>query len=88
MELIILCFTTTHKQKNRRIFFSFTEQKVWEAARCSGAAPTYFKAFGPYIDGGLDANNPTLDLMTEIHEYNCGLKLRVREPALHSQLHI
>lgn len=69
------------------IFF-FTEQKVWEAARCSGAAPTYFKAFGPYIDGGLDANNPTLDLMTEIHEYNCGLKLRVREHALHPQLHI
>lgn len=57
------------------------EQKVWEAARCSGAAPTYFKAFGPYIDGGLDANNPTLDLMTEIHEYNCGLKLR-NEPHL------
>ncbi|XP_062589503.1 85/88 kDa calcium-independent phospholipase A2-like [Saccostrea cucullata] len=53
-----------------------SEQKVWEAARATGAAPTYFKAFGPYIDGGLDANNPTLDLLTEIHEYNCGLKLK------------
>lgn len=63
-------------------YFFFLEQKVWEAARCSGAAPTYFKAFGPYIDGSLDANNPTLDLITEIHEYNCGLKLRVRKSAL------
>lgn len=81
MELINWCFTSTYKYENRGIFF-FTEQKVWEAARCSGAAPTYFKAFGPYIDGGLDANNPTLDLITEIHEYNCGLKLRVRKSAL------
>ncbi|XP_061191986.1 85/88 kDa calcium-independent phospholipase A2-like [Saccostrea echinata] len=52
------------------------EQKVWEAARATGAAPTYFKAFGPYIDGGLEANNPALELLSEIHEFNCGLKLK------------
>ncbi|CAK6443919.1 unnamed protein product [Pipistrellus nathusii] len=46
------------------------EQLVWRAARSSGAAPTYFRPSGRYLDGGLLANNPTLDAMTEIHEYN------------------
>lgn len=53
------------------------EQLVWQAARCSGAAPTYFRASGPFLDGGLVSNNPTLDVMTEIHEYNIGLKTQV-----------
>ncbi|KAK1341605.1 hypothetical protein QTO34_018020 [Cnephaeus nilssonii] len=47
-----------------------SEQLVWRAARSSGAAPTYFRPSGRYLDGGLLANNPTLDAMTEIHEYN------------------
>ncbi|XP_006865253.1 PREDICTED: 85/88 kDa calcium-independent phospholipase A2 isoform X1 [Chrysochloris asiatica] len=47
-----------------------TEQLVWRAARSSGAAPTYFRPNGRFLDGGLLANNPTLDAMTEIHEYN------------------
>ncbi|NWU97505.1 PLPL9 phospholipase, partial [Upupa epops] len=46
------------------------EQLVWRAARCSGAAPTYFRPIGRFLDGGLLANNPTLDAMAEIHEYN------------------
>ncbi|KAI9556928.1 85 kDa calcium-independent phospholipase A2 [Daphnia sinensis] len=46
------------------------EQMVWQAARASGAAPTYFRAFGSFLDGGLIANNPTLDVLTEIQEYN------------------
>lgn len=46
---------------------------VWQAARASGAAPSYFRAFGRFLDGGLIANNPTLDAMTEIHEYNMAL---------------
>ena len=53
--------------------YIFTEQFVWQAARSSGAAPTYFRAFGRFLDGGLMANNPTLDLLTEINEYNMGL---------------
>ncbi|XP_052068311.1 85/88 kDa calcium-independent phospholipase A2-like [Mytilus californianus] len=52
------------------------EQLVWEAARSSGAAPTYFKQARAFVDGGMISNNPTLDTLTEIHEYNCGLKLR------------
>ncbi|KAH0616893.1 hypothetical protein JD844_028348 [Phrynosoma platyrhinos] len=46
------------------------EQLVWQAARSSGAAPTYFRPFGRFLDGGLLANNPTLDAMTEINDYN------------------
>ena len=54
-----------------------TEQYVWRAARSSGAAPTYFRAFGRFLDGGLISNNPTLDMMTEIHEYHTGLRALV-----------
>ena len=50
------------------------QQSVWRAARSSGAAPTYFRASGRYIDGGLVANNPTLDILTEIHERNSALR--------------
>ncbi|XP_055605449.1 85/88 kDa calcium-independent phospholipase A2 isoform X2 [Uranotaenia lowii] len=49
-------------------------QLVWQAARATGAAPSYFRAFGRFLDGGLIANNPTLDAMTEIHEYNMALR--------------
>lgn len=55
------------------------DQLVWRAARCSGAAPTYFRPIGRFLDGGLLANNPTLDAMTEIHEYNKTLIKKVRE---------
>ncbi|XP_076459319.1 85/88 kDa calcium-independent phospholipase A2-like [Babylonia areolata] len=51
------------------------EQLIWETARSTGAAPTYFRAFGRFMDGGLMANNPTLDMITEVHEYNVGLRL-------------
>ena len=63
-------------QKELILFWykTVTEQYVWRAARCSGAAPTYFRAFGRFLDGGLIANNPTLDVMTEIHEHNMALK--------------
>lgn len=52
------------------------EQLIWKCARSTGAAPTYFRAFAQYMDGGLMSNNPTLDVLTEIHEYNTGLKFR------------
>jgi hypothetical protein len=53
------------------------EQLIWKTARSTGAAPTYFRAFRQYMDGGLISNNPTLDVLTELHEYNTGLKFRV-----------
>ncbi|XP_054844650.1 85/88 kDa calcium-independent phospholipase A2 isoform X2 [Eublepharis macularius] len=49
------------------------DQLVWQAARSSGAAPTYFRPIGRFLDGGLLANNPTLDAMTEINDYNKSL---------------
>uniref|UniRef100_A0A8C5N7M3 phospholipase A2 n=1 Tax=Gouania willdenowi TaxID=441366 RepID=A0A8C5N7M3_GOUWI len=49
------------------------DQLVWRAARSSGAAPTYFQPMGRFLDGGLLANNPTLDAMAEIHQYNKAL---------------
>ncbi|XP_065115851.2 85/88 kDa calcium-independent phospholipase A2-like [Paramisgurnus dabryanus] len=55
------------------------EQLVWRAARSSGAAPTYFRPMGRFLDGGLLANNPTLDAMTEMHQYNKALKAQGRE---------
>lgn len=55
------------------------EQLLWKAARATGAAPSYFRAFGRFLDGGLIANNPTLDAMTEIHEYNLALKATNQE---------
>lgn len=49
------------------------KQLLWKAARATGAAPSYFRAFEHFLDGGLIANNPTLDAMAEIHEYNMAL---------------
>jgi len=56
-----------------------TEQYVWRAARSSGAAPTYFRAFGRFLDGGLMSNNPTLDVLTEIHQYYLALQSTVTQ---------
>ena len=49
------------------------ELPVWEVAKCSSSAPTYFPAHGlrlgpaitPFIDGGVIANNPTVCAIAE-----------------------
>ena len=44
-----------------------SERMVWQAARASSAAPYYFEPFDDQlVDGGVMANNPTLDSLTEI----------------------
>ena len=52
------------------VFYCPPDQLVWRAARGTGAAPSFFRAMGPFLDGGLIANNPTLDVLTDIHKYN------------------
>lgn len=56
------------------VFYYPLEQLVWRAARGTGAAPSFFRAMGPFLDGGLIANNPTLDVLTDIHKYNCSVR--------------
>ena len=51
-------------------FLAVADQLVWRAARGTGAAPSFFRAMGQFLDGGLIANNPTLDVLTDIHKYN------------------
>ncbi|CAH2090871.1 unnamed protein product [Euphydryas editha] len=50
------------------------QQLVWQAARATGAAPSYFRASGRYLDGGLIGNNPTLDALTELTELGFALE--------------
>jgi len=47
---------------------------VWQAVRASAAAPFFFQPYGPYLDGGIISNNPTIDLLNEFECFN-----RVRE---------
>ncbi|XP_051764257.1 85/88 kDa calcium-independent phospholipase A2 isoform X3 [Ctenopharyngodon idella] len=75
-DLLVVGFTRPPR-KRRKV--TDEEQLVWRAARSSGAAPTYFRPMGRFLDGGLLANNPTLDAMTEIHQYNKALKAQGRE---------
>ncbi|ETN80413.1 ankyrin repeat protein [Necator americanus] len=47
-----------------------------EAALCSSAAPTYFPPFDKkYVDGGLLANNPCPQLLTDVQLMNASLKM-------------
>lgn len=43
---------------------------VWQAVRASAAAPFYFKPYGPFLDGGIISNNPTLDMLSEFHNHH------------------
>ena len=44
-----------------------SERRLWEAAKATSAAPYFFPTFqGKFLDGGIMANNPTLDAMVEI----------------------
>ncbi|KAK7687056.1 hypothetical protein QCA50_009556 [Cerrena zonata] len=63
--------TPTHIRtyRNTEIQEPFAAWKIWEAARATSAAPTFFQRITvggvDYIDGGLNANNPVLLLYAE-----------------------
>jgi len=47
--------------------------KIWEAARATSAAPTFFKPMmigreQPFVDGGLGSNNPSHLLLDEAND--------------------
>ncbi|CAJ0952462.1 unnamed protein product, partial [Mesorhabditis belari] len=53
------------------------EIPLWLAARRSAAAPTYFAASeGKFIDGGMVANNPSLDLLSEVMFWNTSCQMK------------
>lgn len=56
--------------KNPREKSEFPEIKIWQAARATSAAPTYFKSItddnNTFMDGGLQANNPVGWLVPQI----------------------
>ncbi|KAM6940278.1 85/88 kDa calcium-independent phospholipase A2 [Xenentodon cancila] len=76
-DVLIVGYTEEPPRKRRKV--TDAEQLVWRAARSSGAAPTYFRPMGRFLDGGLLANNPTLDAMSEIHQFNKALKAEGHE---------
>ena len=45
------------------------DQLLWRVGRATGAAPSFFSSCDNFLDGGLLANNPTLEAMTEAHNY-------------------
>jgi patatin-like phospholipase/acyl hydrolase len=60
---------------------------LWKAARCSSAAPTFFaNVDGKFVDGGLIANNPTLDLLAEVQLHNSAAKYAVGTYLLHPDM--
>lgn len=56
------------------ILTSPIDTPLWQVARSSGAAPTYFRPMANFVDGGIMSNNPTLDILTEIHRQNKAYK--------------
>ncbi|KAK6495233.1 hypothetical protein TWF481_003259 [Arthrobotrys musiformis] len=63
-------FLRSYQLKNPEEQLEFPDIKIWEAARATSAAPTYFEplVLGNYqfLDGGLGANNPLGWLWTEL----------------------
>ncbi len=78
------CKTRKKSATNIHLSPVILEQLVWETARATGAAPAYFHPCGRFLDGGLISNNPTLDVLTEVREYNLRLKATVSLYCIHS----
>lgn len=66
--------TATHIRSyvNKEVGDSFTNWSIWEAARATSAAPTFFPSISvngvEYIDGGMGFNNPVILCVVEFIE--------------------
>jgi predicted acylesterase/phospholipase RssA len=62
---IVLIPTFDQREWNTKFFDNFPgdtrdlDQRLWEIARCTSAAPTYWASHQWCLDGGLYANNPS-----------------------------
>ncbi|VDN01765.1 unnamed protein product [Thelazia callipaeda] len=69
------------KAENKMLGFDDPSKNlIWKCARYTSAAPTYFTPKDNFVDGGLMSNNPTLDLMSDVHFYNAACLKAKKEP--------
>lgn len=61
--------TTDPEKFLEPVTYNPKETYIYDAVRSSAAAPTYFSPNGKFVDGGLVANNPTLECIAEISRY-------------------
>jgi predicted acylesterase/phospholipase RssA len=65
LDKTVLIPTFDMREWNTKFFDNFPgderdlDQKLWEVARCTSAAPTYWPSHQWCLDGGLFANNPS-----------------------------
>jgi calcium-independent phospholipase A2 len=76
---VMICAVNKERIPMSLVFFNnfmknrpeLTDIKVWEAIRATSAAPIYFTPYkGKYVDGGVMANNPCEESVSEIARYD------------------
>uniref|UniRef100_A0A183FFU3 phospholipase A2 n=1 Tax=Heligmosomoides polygyrus TaxID=6339 RepID=A0A183FFU3_HELPZ len=79
-ENLELGFTNPTAYGDDEYVKSVSEIPTWKALRRTSAAPMFFSPVDDkYIDGGIIANNPTLDLLSEVQLHN-GINTYLRRP--------